>query len=346
MNNLDKIDILSLNEVELTALVVELGEKSFRSKQVFKWLHKVGVTSFEEMTDISKDLRAKLVERCFFATVVEKRRQTAADGTEKFLFELYDGNTIESVLMVHDYGTSLCISTQVGCRMGCRFCASTLGGKVRDLLASEILSQIYQCGILSGKRVDGVVLMGIGEPLDNFDNVVKFLEIVKTENGLNLSHRHISLSTCGMVPQIYELAELKLQITLSISLHASNDRMRNSIMPVNSSYPIDELMRACRRYFKVTHRRISYEYALIAGVNDNVETAKELIRLLKGQGCHVNLIPVNPVKEAGYLKTGKKEAFLFRDTLIAAGLTSTIRRELGAEIDAACGQLRRNDKEI
>ena len=261
----------------------------------------------------------------------------------KFLFALGDGNTIESVLMRHDYGNSLCISSQVGCRMGCKFCASTIGGKIRDLRPSEMLGQIYAAGRLTGERIDSIVMMGIGEPLDNFQNVGRFLELVHHPKGLHLSHRHISLSTCGLVPMIDELAKRKYQLTLSVSLHACDNETRGRIMPVNHSYPIEELLAACKRYFEATGRRISYEYSLIAGVNDSPEQAKRLLALLRDQSCHVNLIPVNPVAETGFQRGSRRDAEAFRDILTAGGLSATIRRELGTEIDAACGQLRRNE---
>lgn len=338
-----KLDILSMLPNELEEFVISIGQPKFRAGQLFGWLHDKRVTEFSEMTNLPAAFRAELAECCYITQLIERRRQTATDGTAKFLFELPDSNTIESVLMRHDYGNSLCISSQVGCRMGCRFCASTIGGKVRDLLASEILAQIYTVTKLTGERVDSVVMMGIGEPLDNFENVVRFLELVRDPKGINLSHRHISLSTCGLVEQIDELSALYYQLTLSVSLHACDNRTRDKIMPVNRKYPIETLLDSCRRYFAKTGRRISYEYALIAGVNDSPEQAKKLLTLLKDQSCHVNLIPVNPVAETGFTRGSRKEAEQFRDILIEGGLSATIRRELGSDIDAACGQLRRND---
>ncbi|HWP50425.1 MAG TPA: 23S rRNA (adenine(2503)-C(2))-methyltransferase RlmN [Clostridia bacterium] len=338
-----KLDILSLLPTELETLAREMGQPLFRSKQLFGWLHNKLADSFDQMTNLPATLRAALSERCYITQLTVRRCQTASDGTAKYLFELPDGNTIESVLMRHDYGNSLCISSQVGCYMGCRFCASTIGGRVRNLTTSEMLSQIYTVTKRSNERVDSVVMMGIGEPLDNFDNVVRFLELVRDPNGLNLSHRHISLSTCGLVDKIDELAALSYQLTLSVSLHACDNETRDKIMPVNKRYPIETLLAACRRYFARTGRRISYEYALIAGVNDSPQQAKKLLTLLKDQSCHVNLIPVNPVAETGFTRGSRKQAEEFRDLLTAGGLSATIRRELGGDIDAACGQLRRKD---
>ena len=339
----EKLDIMSLLPEELELAVAEMRQPKFRAGQLFGWLHEKRVGTFAQMSNLPADFRQMLAERYVIPQVVERRRQTAKDGTAKFLFQLDDGNMIESVLMRHDYGNSLCISSQVGCRMGCRFCASTIGGKVRDLRASEMLGQIYTVAALTAVRVDSIVIMGIGEPLDNFDNVIRFLELVRHPKGLNLSHRHISLSTCGLVEQIDDLAALSYQLTLSVSLHACDNETRDKIMPINHKYPIEDLLAACRRYFVKTGRRISYEYALIAGVNDSAEQAAKLLALLKGQSCHVNLIPVNPVAETGFTRGSRKQAEQFRDILIGGGLSATIRRELGSEIDAACGQLRRND---
>lgn len=339
----EKLDIASLLPAELQLLAQEMGQPPFRAKQLFSWLHQKMAVSFDGMTNLPAAFRAALAERCYITQLGVRRCQSASDGTAKYLFELSDGNTVESVLMRHDYGNSLCISSQVGCLMGCRFCASTIGGKVRSLTASEMLSQIYTVTKESGERVDSVVMMGIGEPLDNFDNVVRFLELVRDPNGLNLSHRHISLSTCGLVDKIDALAALSYQLTLSVSLHACDDETRDRIMPVNKRYPIEALLAACRRYFEKTGRRISYEYALIAGVNDSPQQAKKLLALLKDQSCHINLIPVNPVAETGFMRGSRRQAEEFRDILLSGGLSATIRRALGGEIDAACGQLRRKD---
>lgn len=338
-----KLDILSMLPAELETLVRDMGQPKFRAGQLFGWLHGKLAVRFDEMTNLPAAFRTALEACCYITQLTARQCQTASDGTAKYLFELPDGNTIESVLMRHDYGNSLCISSQVGCRMGCRFCASTIGGKVRNLSAAEILSQIYTVTKLSGQRVDSVVIMGIGEPLDNFENIVRFLELVRDPNGLNLSHRHISLSTCGLVDKIDDLSALSYQLTLSVSLHACDNETRDKIMPVNKRYPIETLLAACRRYFAKTGRRISYEYALIAGVNDSPQQAKKLLALLKDQSCHVNLIPVNPVAETGFTRGSRKQAEEFRDILTAGGLSATIRRELGSEIDAACGQLRRKD---
>ena len=341
----DKTDLKSMTREELELLLAGWGEAQFRAGQLFEWLHGKRARSFDEMTNLSKPLRQKLQESCYINGLEAKRILEAQDGTAKFLFRLRDGNTVESVLMAHDYGNSLCISSQVGCRMGCGFCASTIGGKVRDLAASELLDQVYEAGRLSGKRIDSVVLMGIGEPLDNFGAVLRFLTLVRDPKGLGLSHRHISLSTCGLCEEIDRLADEKLQITLSVSLHAADDETRDRIMPVNRKYKIGRLMQSCRRYFEITGRRVSYEYALIGGVNDGLETARKLAALLRGQNCHVNLIPVNPVAETPYRRGSRKSAEAFRAELERLGLAATIRREMGTEIDAACGQLRRKDRE-
>ena len=339
-----KLDIMSLLPEELEQFIADMGQPKFRAKQLFEWLHQKRVVDFDEMSNIPAAMRQKLKESCFIAAPRESRRQQSADGsTIKLLLELYDGNKIESVLMRHDYGNSLCISSQVGCRMGCRFCASTIGGKVRDLLPSEMLGQVYAVSRLLGLKVDSLVMMGIGEPLDNFNNVMRFLELIKHPQGLNLSHRHISLSTCGVVPRIDELADKKLQLTLSISLHACDNETRDKIMPVNKSYDINRLLDSCKAYFAKTGRRISYEYSLISGVNDSPEQAKKLLKLLGDQSCHVNLIPVNPVEETGFKRGSRKEAERFCKILNDGGISATIRREFGTDIDAACGQLRRKD---
>lgn len=340
----DRIDIRSMTREELEALLAGWGEAKFRAGQIFEWLHGKRAESFDGMTNLPLSLREKLSGSCYINRLEVRRVQEASDRTMKFLFRLWDGNTIESVLMAHDYGNSLCISSQVGCRMGCGFCASTIGGKVRNLAPSEMLGQIDGAQRLSGRRVDSVVLMGIGEPLDNYDAVLRFLTLVRDPKGLGLSHRHISLSTCGLCDEIDRLADEKLQITLSVSLHAADDETRSRIMPVNRAYPIERLMRSCRRYFEITGRRISYEYALIDGVNDTLPAAGRLAALLRGQNCHVNLIPVNPVAETPYRRGSRKAAEAFRDELSRLGITATIRREMGGGIDAACGQLRRKDR--
>jgi 23S rRNA (adenine2503-C2)-methyltransferase len=340
----ERTDIKSLNEQELTEHIKELGIPAFRAKQIWRQLFLNLKTDFEDMSDIPKSLLPKLNEHFEIRTpkVLEKL-VSKLDGTEKYLFTLYDGSVIESVLMRYEHGNSVCVSTQVGCRQGCAFCASTKNGFVRSLTAGEILGQIEAITREhSGEefRVDNIVLMGIGEPLDNFDNVVKFLRLVNDKNGLNIGYRHISLSTCGLVPEIKRLAEENLPITLSISLHAPNDEIRDKIMPVNRRYPMNELLKACRDYQKVTGRRISFEYALIDGVNDSVEHAKELAGRLRGIMCHVNLIPVNPIKEKNFKKTTKNNLILFTNELNNSKINATVRRRLGADIDAACGQLR------
>ena len=293
------------------------------------------------MTDISAQLRETLKEKfCIKSLFVVKRLESARDNTVKYLYRLSDGNHIESVLMEYEHGNTVCVSTQVGCKMGCRFCASTIAGYKRDLLPSEILSQVYAAERESGRKIGGCVLMGIGEPLDNYDNVIRFLELVSCKDGMNLSLRHVSLSTCGLVPKIYELAELELGLTLSISLHAPDDKARSAIMPINDRYPIAELMKACKAYFSRTGRRISFEYALIDGHNDSREDAKKLAELLAGFVCHVNIIPVNKIKERDF-RSDRKSAQRFRQYLEELGVNATVRRTLGADIDAACGQLRR-----
>lgn len=336
-----KIDILSLSLPELTEKLSQMGEQKFRAKQVYEWLHKKTVTSFSQMTNLSAQLREKLSQSfCINSLFVVKRLESCTDNTLKYLYRLYDGNHIESVVMEYNHGTSLCVSTQVGCKMGCNFCASTIAGFKRNLLPSEILLQIYEAQRDSGRKISSIVLMGIGEPLDNFDNVIRFFELVSSPEGMNLSLRHVSLSTCGVVPKIYELAKLKLGVTLSISLHASNNESRSKTMPINNRYDINELITACRDYFKETGRRISFEYAVIEGVNDSIEDAKRLKKLLSGLMCHINLIPVNKIDERDYTSS-KKSTMSFQKYLCDMGLNATVRRTLGADINAACGQLRR-----
>lgn len=336
-----KKDILSCSLDELTELLEGMGEKKFRAKQVYEWLHVKRVKSFDEMSNISLSLRTKLSENfCLNSIKIAKKLESYIDNTVKYLYELSDGNHIETVLMEYKHGNSLCISTQVGCKMGCNFCASTIAGFKRNLEASEMLLQIYEAERDSGRHIDSLVLMGIGEPLDNYDNVVRFLEILSFETGKNMSLRHVSLSTCGLVDRIYELAERKFGLTLSISLHAVTDEKRSGIMPVNKKYNISELLKACRYYIDKTGRRISFEYAVIHNVNDTAQDAEGLIRLLKGINCHVNLIPVNEIKERDY-KADRKALAEFSEMLIKGGLNATVRRTLGTDINAACGQLRR-----
>lgn len=343
MQECELIDIKSLTLSELEDLMVELGDKRFRAAQIYQWLHKKLVTDFDEMTNISKELRKKLEEKCRLVALCEVRVQVSAqDGTAKYLFKLHDGNLIESVLMRYHHGNSVCISSQVGCRMGCRFCASTLDGMVRNLTPSEMLDQIYRIQSLTGERVDNVVVMGSGEPFDNYDNLLKFISLLNSENGLNISARNLTVSTCGLVPKIYELAKHKLQITLAISLHAPNDELRRTMMPIANKYSIDEIMKACREYIEVTGRRISFEYSLVKGVNDTKECAMQLINLVRGMNCHINLIPVNPIKERDYEQSEKKSINEFKNKLEKCGINATIRREMGRDIDGACGQLRKS----
>lgn len=337
---MNKIDIRSMSFDELSAVVSTLGQPSFRTGQIFSWLQS-GVTHWDEMTNIPAVLRAKLAEGYYIVTAnIKKRLESVIDDTVKYLYEMHDGELVESVLMKYNHGYSLCISTQVGCRMGCSFCATGLYGLTRNLTASEMLTQITSAERDKGIRVSNVVLMGMGEPLDNFDNVVRFLQLVSDERGLNIGMRHISLSTSGLVPGIYKLMEYKFPITLSVSLHAPNDELRSSIMKVNRSFGIESLMKACRDYIAVTGRRISFEYALIEGVNDSDRCAKQLAVLMRGMLCHVNLIPANPVKENSYKKPDRQRLEHFCKLLCSLGVNTTIRRTLGADIDASCGQLR------
>ena len=335
------MNIKSMTLPEVTAALKELGQPAFRGKQVYTWLHK-GVGSYDEMTNLSKALREQLArEYPIYVPKVVRKQESQRDGTIKYLWQLADGNCVETVLMRYHYGNTVCISTEVGCRMGCAFCASTLGGLVRRLEPFEMLDQVLFTQVDSGLPVSHIVLMGIGEPLDNFDNVMRFLELVNSPEGMNISMRHISLSTCGLVPMIDRLAEKKLQLTLSVSLHAPNDEIRNQIMPVNKAYPTQELLDACRRYYQATSRRISFEYAMINGVNDTPEAAKELLRRLKGLPAHFNLIPLNHVEESPLKPSTKKAVAQFQKILEDGGVPATVRRTLGGDIDASCGQLRR-----
>ena len=334
-------NLKSMTIPEIGAILKELGQPAFRAKQVYSWLHK-GVRSYEEMTNLPQNLRAVLAEKYpICPPQVVRRQESKLDGTIKYLWQLSDGNCVETVLMRYHYGNTVCISTEVGCRMGCAFCASTLGGLVRKLEPFEMLDQVLFTQVDSGQPVSHIVLMGIGEPLDNFDNVMRFLELVNSPEGINISMRHISLSTCGLVPKIDELARRKLQLTLSVSLHAPNDAVRDTIMPVNKAYPSGELIEACRRYYDATSRRISFEYAMIHGVNDSVEDAKELLRRLKGLPAHFNLIPLNHVEESPLKPSSRNAVARFQKTLEEGGITATVRRTLGGDIDASCGQLRR-----
>ena len=336
-----KEHLRSMTLEELSSVLKELNQPAFRAKQVFTWLHK-GVTSCGEMTNLPQSLRDALDEKYpLLPPKVVRKQESQKDGTIKYLWMLSDGNCVETVLMRYHYGNTVCISTEVGCAMGCAFCASTLGGLVRRLEPREMLEQVMFTQIDSGLPISHIVLMGIGEPLDNYENVLRFLHLVNSELGMNISMRHISLSTCGLVPKIDKLAEEKLQLTLSVSLHAPNDTIRNTIMPVNKAYPVDTLLDACRRYYQKTGRRISFEYAMIDGVNDTPEAAKELIQKLRGMGAHMNLIPLNHVEESPLKPSSKQAISRFQKLLEDAGIPATVRRSLGGDIDASCGQLRR-----
>ena len=343
----EKKNLKSYTYNELEALVRnELGEPSFRAKQIFEWLYR-GVDSFDEMSNLSKSLRERLDAAYIAGNLkIEQKFVSRIDETRRYLLKLEDGNYIESVLMKYHHGYTICVSSQVGCAMGCRFCASTRNGKARNLSAGEIIGQLMTVQKDLGERISNIVMMGIGEPLDNYNEVLKFLEIVNHPSGLNIGHRHITLSTCGLVPKIKDLADRQLQITLSVSLHAADDDTRSEIMPVNRRYSISQLMEACRYYIKKTNRRISFEYTLISGVNDNSAEAEKLLKLLHGMLCHVNLIPVNPVKETGFKQGSRAKIEEFQRILESGGISATIRREMGADISAACGQLRASAKSV
>ncbi|MBO5462271.1 MAG: 23S rRNA (adenine(2503)-C(2))-methyltransferase RlmN [Clostridia bacterium] len=339
---MEKKDIVSMSFEELSKELGEMGLPKFRATQIYDWLHKKCVTSFEEMTNISKDLIKKLNDNfVIFACTIEKKLVSRYDSTVKYLFSLPDGEYLECVVMDYKYGHTICISTQVGCKMGCAFCASGIGGFKRQLTPSEMLSQIYTAQRDLSLRISRIVLMGMGEPLDNFDNVMRFLELVSDERGLNIGMRHISLSTSGIVPRIYDLLDKRLQLTLSVSLHAPNNEIRSKIMPVNKSWDIDELLNACKTYGEETSRRISFEYAMMKGVNDTPECAEELSKRLKGILCHVNLIPANEVPEKGHERSTDNSIVQFKSILEKNGLAVTVRRTLGSDINASCGQLRR-----
>lgn len=343
----EKTDIKSLNFKELQEYMLSIGEKKFRAKQVYEWLHQKQVQSFGEMTNLSKDLQKKLEEQAGLTVLEPVEVQVSKlDGTRKYLFRLEDGNVIESVLMKYKHGNSVCISSQVGCRMGCRFCASTLDGLVRGLTPGEMLEQIYRIGQDIGERISNVVVMGTGEPMDNFDNLLKFIELLTDENGLHISQRNLTVSTCGIVPRMRELADYKLAITLALSLHASNQKKRLSLMPVANKYEIHEVVDACRYYFAQTGRRVTFEYSLVGGVNDTDEDAAELSQLIRGMNCHVNLIPVNPIKERDYVQSDTESIQAFKAKLEKNGINVTVRREMGRDIDGACGQLRRKHMNI
>ncbi|MBR1692277.1 MAG: 23S rRNA (adenine(2503)-C(2))-methyltransferase RlmN [Lachnospiraceae bacterium] len=342
---MEQIDIKSLTKEELTQEIVNMGEKKFRAEQLFEWMHKRHARNFDEMTNLSKQLRQELAQRFLFVSLRAVRVQESAfDGTKKFLFELHDGNLVESVFMRYQHGNSVCISSQVGCRMGCRFCASTLDGLERNLLPSEMLDQIYAIEVLTGERVSNVVVMGTGEPLDNYDNLLRFLSLLNDEKGLHMSLRSVTVSTCGIVPNMKRLADEKLQLTLALSLHAASDEKRRRLMPVANRYSIGELMDACRYYFDRTGRRITFEYSLVAGENDTEDDLRRLTALARGMNCHVNLIPVNPIKERAYVQPDRKAVLAFKNGLERNGIKVTVRREMGRDIDGACGQLRRSHR--
>ena len=340
---MERTDIKSLNLEELTAFLVSAGEKPFRAKQLYEWIHQKLAASYDEMTNLPKTLKEKLSEMAELPslTVVEEKI-SQIDGTRKYLFGLSDGNVIESVLMKYKHGNSVCISSQVGCRMGCRFCASTLDGLERNLSPAEMLDQIYRIQKITGERVSNVVVMGSGEPLDNYENLVQFIRLLTDENGLNISQRNLTVSTCGIVPGILKLAEEKFQITLALSLHAPNDEVRKSLMPVANRYPLADVLMACQTYFEKTGRRITFEYSLVSGVNDNLKEASALAALLKAQHGHINLIPVNPIKERDYVQSDRKAIEAFKNLLEKIGINVTIRREMGRDINGACGQLRKS----
>ena len=338
-----KKDIKSLNLEELKTELESMGEKAFRAKQMYEWMHVKLARSFDEMTSLSAKFREQCKKKYEYTCVKPVRiQESKIDGTKKFLFELSDGNVVESVWMQYKHGNSVCISSQVGCRMGCRFCASTLDGLERNLTRSEMLDQIYAITRLTQERVSNVVVMGTGEPMDNYDNILKFLHLLTDENGLHISQRNVTVSTCGIVPKMYELAEEKLQITLALSLHAPNDEKRQELMPIANKYSMDEVLDACRNYFDKTGRRITFEYSLVAGVNDSEEDAKQLAGRIRGINCHVNLIPVNPIKERSYVRSTRQAVENFKIKLEKYGINVTIRREMGSDIDGACGQLRKS----
>lgn len=340
---MDKQDILSYGIDELKEYLTSIGEKTFRAVQIHEWLHKKLAVSFQEMTNISNGLREKLNNDFYIETLdIIKVLTSETDGTQKFLFRLRDGNVIESVLMRYKHGNSVCISTQVGCRMGCKFCASTLDGLVRNLTSSEMLAEIYHIQRFSKERVSNIVLMGSGEPMDNFDNVIKLIKDISDENGLHISQRNITISSCGIIEKIKEMADMGLQVTLAISLHAADNDTRKSLMPIAYKYTIDEVLEVCRYYFDRTGRRITFEYSLVSGINDNIKEAEKLVHLIKGMNCHVNLIPVNPIKERDYKKSDKINIDIFKNYLEKNGINATIRREMGADIQGACGQLRKS----
>ena len=338
MKNIKDYDLQDLKEE-----LVSIGEKGFRAEQIFKWIYQEKVKSFDEMTNLSLELREKLKENYTICNFKILKKQESSDGTKKYLFDVLDGNAIESVLMQYKYGKTICVSSQIGCKMGCKFCASTGINFIRNLSSGEIVEQILAVERDNGIKISNVVFMGIGEPLDNYDNVVNAIRIINNPKGINIGARHISVSTSGLVPMIYKLAEENIQCTLSISLHATTNEKRSSMMPVNNRYNIEELMKACKDYIKTTNRRISFEYALAKDNNDNLDDAKQLVKLLKGMICHVNLIPINKIENGKFDKSSNENILKFRDYLNDHGIVATVRRELGSDIDAACGQLRRKN---
>ncbi|MBP3707707.1 MAG: 23S rRNA (adenine(2503)-C(2))-methyltransferase RlmN [Clostridia bacterium] len=338
MKNIKDYDLQDLQEE-----LVSIGEKKYRAEQIFKWLYIEKVKTFDEMTNLSIELREKLKDNYSMCNYNILKKQESSDGTKKYLFDVLDGNAIETVLMQYHHGKTVCVSSQIGCKMGCKFCASTGVQFIRNLSAGEIVEQIVAVEQDIGDRISNIVFMGIGEPLDNYDNVIKAINILNNQKGLNIGTRHISVSTSGLVPKIYDLANENIQCTLSISLHATTDEQRSSMMPINNRYNINELMKACKDYIKITNKRISFEYALAKDNNDNLEDAKRLVKLLKGMLCHVNLIPINKIENGQYSKSTNENILKFRDYLNDNGIVATIRRELGSDIDAACGQLRRKN---
>ncbi len=340
---MERKDIKSMTLAELEKDLVFIGEKKFRGKQIYQWMHEKLVDGFEEMSNLSVALREKLKEQYEYVLLKQVEVQTSKlDGTQKYLFQLEDGHVIESVLMKYKHGNSVCISSQVGCRMGCKFCASTIGGLARSLKASEMLDQIYRIQKVSGERVSNVVVMGTGEPLDNYENLVRFIELLSGEGGLHISQRNLTVSTCGLTPMIRELRKERFQITLALSLHATTQEKRMELMPIAKKYELIELLQACDEYQKETGRRLTFEYSLVGGVNDTAEDARELISIAKPLNCHVNLIPVNPVTERNYIQPQKKDVEEFKNKLEKSGINVTIRREMGRDIDGACGQLRKS----
>jgi 23S rRNA (adenine2503-C2)-methyltransferase len=344
--NNKKTDLKSLTLEELKQEMTSFGEKSFRAAQLYEWMHKKLAGSYDDMTNIPNSLKEKCRERCTYTALKQLQvQESKIDGTKKYLFELDDGNVVESVWMKYKHGNSVCISSQVGCRMGCRFCASTLDGLARNLRPSEMLDQIYAITRQTGERVSNVVVMGTGEPLDNYENLLRFITLLTNENGLHISQRNLTVSTCGIVPRIRELADEKLQITLALSLHAATDEKRRGLMPIANRYSLEEILSACAYYFEQTGRRLTFEYSLVRGVNDTKEDAKELAALIGHLNCHVNLIPVNPIKEREFVQSDRHAVEAFRSRLEERGIPATVRREMGRDIDGACGQLRRRHME-